>query len=77
MIHKFLKQELDRFKDLIAMKAKMDYSPSYGDVIKFLIHFYKENPQSTKMPAIVVPRSGATISRGNVILQRKGVIGTW
>jgi len=77
MIHKFLKQELDRLKDLVAIEAKMNYNPSYGDVIKFLVHFYKENFQSIKMPTIVVQRSGTTISRGNIISTRREVTGKW
>ena len=77
MIHKFLKRELDGFKDLIAMEAKMDYSPSYGDVIKFLIWFYKEKSQSTKMPTILVQRSGTTISGRNVISTGREVIRKW
>jgi len=77
MIHKFLKRELDRLKDRVAIEAKMNYNPSYGDIIKFLVHFYKESFQSIKMPNIVAQRSGATISRGNVISTRREVIGKW
>jgi len=77
MVHKFLKRELDRLKDLVAIEAKMSYNPSYGDVIKFLVHFYKENSQSVRLPTIVVQRSGATISRGTVISTKREVIGKW
>ncbi len=77
MIHKFLKQELDRLKDRVAIEAKMNYNPSYGDIIKFLIHFYKENLQTIKMPTIVSQRSGTTISLGNIISTRREVTGKW
>jgi len=75
MIHKFLKQDLDRLKDLIVIETRKNYNPSYGDVIKFLIYFYKENSESKFTPTIVVQRSGATISRGTVVYKRKGVSG--
>lgn len=77
MVHKFLKRELDRLKDLVAIEAKINYNPSYGDVIKFLVHFYKENSQSVRLPTIVVQRSGTTISRGTVISTKRGVTGKW
>ena len=77
MIHKFLKRELDRLRGLVAIEAKMNYNPSYGDIIRFLVHFYKEKSQSKDIPTIVIQRSGTTISGRNVISTRREVIGKW
>ena len=74
MIHKFLKQELDRLKDLVAIENKTNHNPSYGDVIKFLVHFYKENIQSIKLPTFIIPSPKTVMKHGSVIFPKREVI---
>jgi len=42
MIHRLLKKELDSLKKNIILDTNVNYNLSYGDVITFLVDFYKK-----------------------------------
>lgn len=43
MIRKVLKKELDSLKETVTMETNSSFKQSYGDVINFLINFYKKS----------------------------------
>jgi len=43
MIHRLLKSELDQLKKIVVIETNANYKLSYGDVIKYLLHYYKKN----------------------------------
>lgn len=43
MIHKVLKKELDSLKEIVALKTNASFKQSYGDVINFLVNYYKQS----------------------------------
>lgn len=45
MIHKLLKQNLELLKKIITIETNANYNLSYGDVITFLINYYKKTKQ--------------------------------
>ena len=45
MLHKLLKKELDSLKKSIGEEININYNLSYGDVITFLVNFYKKSKQ--------------------------------
>jgi len=43
MIHRLLKSELDQLKKIVTIETNVNYKLSYGDVIKYLLNYYKKN----------------------------------
>ena len=58
MINKIIKNELDSLKQTVVIEEKMNFKPSYNDVLSFLIKHYKkqyvEYPVEQKLK-IVIP----------------------
>ena len=42
MIHKILKKELESLKEIVALETNASFKQSYGDVINFLVNYYKK-----------------------------------
>jgi len=57
MINKLIKKDLDLLKQSIALEEKMNFNPSYNDVLSFLIKHYKkqyvEYPVEQKLKVVI------------------------
>jgi len=66
MIHKLLKRELDGLKKIIAKETLVTWELSYGDVITYLVKYYKENksiayPVEQKL-RVIIPLKKSSLS---------------